>query len=664
MDRPLKAFNKLVKPHAESLRWPVGVGIVVLVILARLSGLFSWLELLAIDTFLSHRFDEDIDSYITIVGLDSDYLKNQEVVSDSQLVELIEVINDHSPTVVGINISRSPLANGDRQKLLRLFESTDILIVSERILPPSPVQPLTGLSPETVLTQVGFNDQSIDSDGRLRRIFLGASEIVDSTGTEQFRKSFSLLVAEIFLEKHGYELSSGLWDRDAMRFQSSAGSAGLPWPQFGGIDVPRLTPNAGGYMREPGIDGVQTLVNFRAGPRPFHVLKASAVSQGEFEPEEFEGRIVLIGTTDFLAARELPTPVASSLFADEEGSLVSGMLGIELEAHSISQIVNAVLNGRALIRPLPLWLESWVILACGLCGILVGKISASTIKNLCWLALTGGVLMVSHYGLLVLAGIWLPVFPATTGLMAIGTTYIAFAHGERKSEKARQRSESLAETLRQERHRAIERTFEEIHAGPLQTLAGLLRQVRDGDTSKSTLLKGLNSLNVEIRRIGEQLRQEGIDQFYITGNSKALIDLMHPMHEVFYEVYNTTLARQFPGFKAIKIRLVQFDPFNADDLDLELKRSLCCFIEESLVNVGKHAEGTTLLEVTGQLRGRFYTLCVEDNGPGIRSSRTGEGTRFNYRLQSLLGGSFLRRKNSSGGTTCRFTWSVSEADRL
>jgi CHASE2 domain-containing sensor protein len=658
-----KDFRTLVNPHAGSLRWPVGISIVFLVILARLLGVFSWLELLAIDTFLSYRFDEGIDPYITIVGLDSDYLRNQEMASDSQLVELIEAINAHNPIVMGVNISRPPLPNDDRQSLRALFETNDHLIISEKISPPSPIRPLTGLSSETILTQVGFNDQSIDSDGRLRRIFLGAWEAPDETGAEQFRKSFSLLAAEIFLQGHGYELGNGLWDQYAMRFQKSAGSFWQPWSRKG-TDIPRLTPNAGGYVRESSIEGIQTLVNFRTGPRPFHVLEASAVSQGEFEPQDFEGRIVLIGATDFLAARELPTPVTSSLFADEEGSLVSGMLGIELEAHSISQLVNAALNGRSLIRPLPLWVESWVILACGLCGILIGKISPSTIRNLCWLALATGLLMVSHYSLLVLAGIWLPVFPATTGLVAIGTTYIAFAHGERKSEKARKRSEALAETLRQERHRTIERTFGEIHAGPLQTLAGILRRVRDGDAPQSTLLRELKSLNAEIRRIGEQLRQEGIDNVYLTGNGKVRIDLMHPMHEVFYEVYNNTLARQLPGFQTIKIRLVQFDPFNAEHLDLELKRSLCWFIEESLVNVGKHAEGTTRLEVTGQLKGRFYALCVEDNGPGIRSSRTGEGTRFNYRLQSLLGGSFLRRRNSSGGTTCRFTWSVSEADRL
>jgi hypothetical protein len=34
--------------------------------------------------------------------------------SDSQLVELIEAINAHNPTVMGVNISRPPLPNDDR----------------------------------------------------------------------------------------------------------------------------------------------------------------------------------------------------------------------------------------------------------------------------------------------------------------------------------------------------------------------------------------------------------------------------------------------------------------------------------------------------------------------------------------------------------------------
>jgi hypothetical protein len=36
-----KDFRTLVNPHAGSLRWPVGISIVFLVILARLLGVFS-----------------------------------------------------------------------------------------------------------------------------------------------------------------------------------------------------------------------------------------------------------------------------------------------------------------------------------------------------------------------------------------------------------------------------------------------------------------------------------------------------------------------------------------------------------------------------------------------------------------------------------------------
>ncbi|WP_008307931.1 CHASE2 domain-containing protein [Leptolyngbya sp. PCC 6406] len=381
--------------------------------------------------------------------------------------------------------------------------------------------------------------------------------------------------------------------------------------------------------------------------------------QGTFNPNQIEGRIILIGVTDFLAARQLPTPITSSLFSNGEESFLSGMLGIELEAHAISQIINAVLGRRSLIRPVPIFLEYGVILTCGLCGILIGKITSSTVQNIFWLAFFAGLVMGSSYFSLLLLGLWLPVFPATTGLVVVGSTYIAFYQGDRESERiAHQQSQALAQTLQQERHRTIERTFGEIHAGPLQTLANILRRVRDGDMPQALLLRELKSLNAEIRRIGEQLRQEGIDNVYLTGNGKTRIDLMHPMHEVFYEVYNITLSRDLPGFRSLKIRLTRFDPFNAEHLNLELKRSLCWFLEEALANVGKHAEGTTQLQVMGLLEGNVYTLLIEDNGPGIRSSRVGEGTRFNYRLQSLLGGDFLRKQKASGGTICRFTWSL------
>ncbi|WP_008311159.1 CHASE2 domain-containing protein [Leptolyngbya sp. PCC 6406] len=253
----------------RSLKWRVGFGIISLVMFTRAVGLFSNLELLAIDTFFVYRAEERPDPYITIIGLDTDYLQGQETVSDTQLIELIQTLYTHQPAVVGLNLTREALPSKDRQTLLTLFADHSTLISVEKILPPNPTFPLEGLPEKTAKAQIGFNDQSIDRDGRLRRMFLGLED-----SNRQFKKSFSLTICEVYLSTQGYELVNGHIDQDAMRFERPLKGRQMRQRPVG-VEIPRLIPSSGGYTRELGIQGVQTLVNFRAGTRPFEVINAS-----------------------------------------------------------------------------------------------------------------------------------------------------------------------------------------------------------------------------------------------------------------------------------------------------------------------------------------------------------------------------------------------------
>lgn len=44
-----------------------------------------------------------------------------------------------------------------------------------------------------------------------------------------------------------------------------------------------------------------------------------------------------------------------------------------------------------------------------------------------------------------------------------------------------------------------------------------------------------------------------------------------------------------------------FEPIDEQYLNLEYKRELCQFLEEALGNIGKHAEGTKHIQVTGKI---------------------------------------------------------------
>jgi two-component sensor histidine kinase len=88
-----------------------------------------------------------------------------------------------------------------------------------------------------------------------------------------------------------------------------------------------------------------------------------------------------------------------------------------------------------------------------------------------------------------------------------------------------------------------------------------------------------------------------------------------------------------------------------------MKRDLCLWLEEPLCNVGKHAQGTTRIVVTGQHLDRQYILKVQDNGAGMKPGE-GEGTKHCNFLAAGLGGQFRRESLPKGGVICELSWVV------
>ena len=517
---------------------------------------------------------------------------------------------------------------------------------------------------------MGINDIPVDRDRKIRRIFVG-SYLPDTTPQTSrdnpFIFSFSLLVAEKYLERQGYTLENHPRDPASISFKFRETQRY--------IKIPRLRSNHGGYVREDNIADLQTLLNFRAGASTFRILQAQSILNGNVNSDDLEKKAVIVGATDSSLAKLLPVSASSSLIpkGDENVQLAIqrlGILGTELETHATSQIINAVIENRPLIDVIPPFFEIVLIITSGITGILIGNASKSdqaTLQNTSLLAAVISIIIISSYLLLYFFGLWFPVFPVSSIMAITGITYIAFYQSERfslaesrKLEKEALRLEEETLRLEEERRKTIDKIFNSIHAGPLQTLASLLRDVRDGRLDQKHLTRDLEALNKEIRGIGERLRQEAIEDVYFIDTQQGIkIDLMHPMHEVFYEVYSICVRKDLPGFQDIKVRSVVFDPFDCESLELGTKQELCWFLQESLENVGKHALGTTRLIVTGRSSEKIYTLCIKDNGPGIQSSHVGEGTHFFHRLEENLQGKFRRTSKPSGGTICELTWPLS-----
>ena len=132
------------------------------------------------------------------------------------------------------------------------------------------------------------------------------------------------------------------------------------------------------------------------------------------------------------------------------------------------------------------------------------------------------------------------------------------------------------------------------------------------------------------------------------------LDLGEDLPGLLLQTFEHTLERDFPGFKTILFQITpDFSPLTAVALPLDHKRGLCLFLQEALCNVGKHALGTTRLDVLCEQRQDCYYLGIVDNGQGLSTDITAvsdqQGTHQAQRLAKALAGHFQRQANSSRG---------------
>ncbi|MFN6560456.1 MAG: CHASE2 domain-containing protein [Nostoc sp. ChiSLP01] len=618
---------KLWKIIKEEIRiWRVGVfpGIIViaLVIVARLSGSMQSLEWLAFDSFLRLRPEEPIDERIIIVGINQDDRFINSSISDRDLAALLWKLHRCQPRVIGLDIYRDFTVNPGHIELLAAFKNIKNLIAIEKVLPMQIPPP-----PNLTFEQIGFADEITDADGKLRRSLL-------ITPTPQGEKlSLSLRLAEVYLARENISFKNSIRDRTTI--------------EFGNTALPKLFPNSGGYVRTD-VTGVQILLNFRSGHKRFRTISLNDIKSNKFNSQWLRDRIVIIGIT-YPSRKDLIT--TSSITSNH--STKRSIHTVEIQAHAVSQIVSAVLDDRPLLNT---WSDGWEylwIFGWGFLGIAIARLSKSPLANIIIVITTTSSLLVTCYFLLTW-GWWVPVIPTIIVLTLNGIELTALYQCDkalRSGIKARQD--------------IIERTFETIHNGPLQSLAKVLKMVKYQDLPIKQLLpeleKELEKLNHELRGIYDYLQREPPtqDSSLYLGNTLVL-NLQDPLHEILYQVYSYTLARDFPCFRTIKVKIRTFEPIDEQYLSIEQKQGLCRFLEEALCNVGKHAIGVTRLEVTCFSSEGWYTLSIIDDGLGVNSSREGRGTQQFRNLAKQLKGKFQRVPLSSRGTICELSWPVTK----
>jgi CHASE2 domain-containing sensor protein len=604
-----------------------GLAVIGLVVLLRSLGLLQTLELSMLDRFLRSRPAEPLDERVLIVGIDDqDIAKMGEYpIPDQELVNLLQMIQVHQPSVIGFDLFRDhPIPKG-QNLLAQAFQQHQTWIAIERAAL-SPEDTAIAPAPDGVSQkQVGFVNALPDSDGALRRSILSAAST-----NGQYLFSLTARLAEVYLKQQGYALAN-IGDSEAFR--------------FGRTNIYQFRANDGGYINA--VDGGnQVLINYRSGQQPFRVVSMADIQAGKVDPEWIRDRIVLVGVRSEIVQDR----VNSGAIATDNPSLV---YGVDVQAHAVSQIINAVLEERPLLQTLPDGGEYTWIVAWGLLGISLGRISQSPLRILVGLGVTSFILIGACYGVLLL-GWWLPVAPSFMAL---------FLNGAGLTAALFYRSGRDLQTQLKERQVVINQTFDAIHSGPLQTLSRLLRTAKVQELSSNVLLNELQQLDEELRSVWELVRRETLSQSsQLHLNSDVTIDLNTPLHETLSEVFHHTLQRDLPHFKQLKLKMPDIEPLNERSLGLEQKQMICRFVEEALCNVGKHAINATQLRLVCRQEQQDNLIQVMDNGQArspkqLTSAKRG-GTQQAEELAGLLNGQFQRRANQPTGTICELRWSI------
>ncbi len=351
-------------------------------------------ELFAFDQLVRSLPDKSLDSGLTIVGItEEDIQQYGWPLPDRDLAQLLNNLQQHNPSVIGVDLYRSTSRPPGKAELETALEAENVIAImnvgssrEQGDVPPPPTVPRE---------RIGFNDFPTDSDGIIRRNLLFVRS------PDQGHYSFALRVIMKHLNLAPDTLTH---DENAIYLQD--------------ITIPALTNGAGGYQ-DVDSSGYQTIIRYHSRQVPAEQLSISQVLSNRFNQAQIAGNIVLVGTTAPSLKDRFYTPFSSN--PDDEFT----MPGVVIHAQMVSQLLDLMAYQNALYRTPPPWTEAfwllgWCLAAGGITWINRRPTGFLTSNGLVLLALAGtGWLAVSQL-------VWLPLAEPALGIVATAGTVIAY----------------------------------------------------------------------------------------------------------------------------------------------------------------------------------------------------------------------------------------------
>lgn len=384
-----RANQQRMKKRRLSSIWIVIWGSIVsgFLLLFRLTGGLEGAELALYDRFFQLRQgNAPLDSRITLVTIDESDLQGlgRFPIPDESLARVLQAIEAQSPKLIGLDLYRDlPVQPGNQDLTQTLGALPHLLGIEKKV--GSQVAP-----PEILASQdrVGFADQVLDDDGKVRRALL---TVRNDTG---LHKSLALKLALAYLEAVDVVPEPVLRQPEAMRLGEAILS---PFRQ-----------SDGGYVRADD-GGYQILLNYHGPLSTFHAYSIQQVLAKEVPAEAVRDRIVLIGST---------AESVNDLFQTPYGQ----MAGVTIHANILSQLLSGSLDGRPMLHSWPSYGEWLWVWACGLAGASVAWWFRDY-RHMIVASITGGLAILGVCYLGFGMGHWMPLLPGLLGWAIASLTF-------------------------------------------------------------------------------------------------------------------------------------------------------------------------------------------------------------------------------------------------